>query len=498
MKDFVSATIEAHAPKPGLASDASRRTASRESPSLLVAIASYGRKQDHYLEQVLGEYRKLKIPCRIVVLTEAPKPVMGAELLIGLPSTNTYSLPFAHRKLFADHAADYDFFIYTEDDTLITAAHIEAFLSVQKHLTDDEILGFIRSEQTPEGGKYITSIHHHFRWLPESIEQRGGELFAQFSNEHSGCFIATRAQLQRAISSGGFMVEPHDEMYGMLEAAASDIYRQCGLRRLLCLSRLDEFIVPHLANKYFGEMGIPLQDLHRHVAALRDVHENDRWRGKLFQPESRAPRFQWSKNLYETPDRKVLAALPTSPGKVLSVGVAAGRLEEALRSNGVDVKAIALDAVFAGVLTAKGIDAVAGPLDESLARLGGQLFDTVVVDSVLHLVPDPIEWLRKLRGCLAPSGLLIAKIDNTGEWSSWLKDVWQARQRTRLPQFESSGVQPVSRGVLRRWCRNAGLQVLDLVPQVSDARRQRLGALTSDRFGHLVAGTFILKAKRVP
>ena len=64
--------------------------------SLLVGIASYGTAQDHFLEQVVAQYRGLDMNCRIVVLSNIDKPVQGAEVRVGLPSRDTYSLPFVH------------------------------------------------------------------------------------------------------------------------------------------------------------------------------------------------------------------------------------------------------------------------------------------------------------------------------------------------------------------------------------------------------------------
>src|SRR5690606_29799827 len=61
-----------------------------ETRSVLVAIASYGTKQDHFLERVVAEFRRLPMPTRVVVLSDRPKPAFGAEVVAGLPSRNTY------------------------------------------------------------------------------------------------------------------------------------------------------------------------------------------------------------------------------------------------------------------------------------------------------------------------------------------------------------------------------------------------------------------------
>lgn len=464
-------------------------------PSVLIAIASHGTAQDHYLEMVLAEFRKLSMPNKIVVLSDRNKPVQGAEVVVGLPSRNPYSLPFAHRKVFAENAEGYDLFIYTEDDTFLTGKHIEAFMEVQAKLKDDEILGFVRSETSPEGQKYITSIHHHFRWLPDTVVKRGGEMFAQLSNNHSGCFIATRQQLRKAIASGGFLVEPRSGMYGMLETAASDIYTQCGLRRLLCVSRINDFIVPHLANKYYSQMGIPFEELEAQVNTLSDLSCDSRWNGSLFNPQTKAPDFRWSKNLYEGPDEELLRTLPPSTRNLLSVGASSGVNELLLSKKGIKVCAMPIDPVFADAQRRHGIRTVEGPFESATKDLNGEEFDTILMADVLHLLANPIEWLNKLQSLLEPEGMLIASVWNTSEPIAWLKDWLDGQRRSVTPDYENIGVQPVSPKILRTWCNESGLELTQIIPLVTGSRHivRRLGYRP---FKSLCTTKFIMKAKR--
>src|SRR5687768_10664566 len=83
----------------------------RENPSVLVTIASYGTSQDGFLQKVISEYRRFRNPPRIVVLTNVNKRVEHAEVIVGLPTRNPYSLPFAPRKIMASRASDHDLFI---------------------------------------------------------------------------------------------------------------------------------------------------------------------------------------------------------------------------------------------------------------------------------------------------------------------------------------------------------------------------------------------------
>jgi SAM-dependent methyltransferase len=467
----------------------------KSSPRILMAIASHGTGQDHFLKKVVGEYRKLPTHVRVVVLSNLDKPVEGAEVLVGLPSPDPYSLPFAHRKLFVENVEDYDLFIYAEDDTLFTGNHIEAFFEAQSKLRADEIPGFIRSEISPEGETFITSIHHHFRWIPGSVVERGGELFARLSNEHSGGFMVTRKQLKKAIASGGFMVSPHAEKYGMLETAASDLYTQCGFRRLMCLSRIKEFIVRHLADKYYEHMGITLDELECQVEALMDVGEEGAWRGKLYDPVSGAPGFRWSANLYKDLDIGFLGTIPAGARRVLSVGCGYGENEEYLVREGLNVCVVPIDTVFGASLRRRGLRTVDGAFGKVVKELADERFDVVVLDRVLHLVEEPVEWLRGLRGVMSDDGVLVASVANTSEWPARWRDRRAGRKCCGTEGFAERGVQPVSIGRLREWCRESGLEVGEITPVFEDGRRV-LRKWPFEVLGRAFAQRFILKARK--
>jgi SAM-dependent methyltransferase len=465
-------------------------------PSMLVAIASHGIAQDHYLYKVLSEYRNIRAEKRIVVLCDRKKRVDGAEVLVGLPSRNPYSLPFGHRKLFADNADRFELFIYTEDDTLLTIKHIESFLWAHSKLRQGEIEGFIRSETSPDGKEYITSINSFFRWLPDTVVNRDGELFAELSNQHSGCFIVTRKQLEKAIESGGFLVKPHSEFYGMLETAASDIYTQCGLRRLICISRIRNFIVPHLSNKYFSQMGVSIDELEFQAMTLCDLSINDRWRGKLFDPESKAPGFRWSKNLYDTPDMELLKNVPLPTKNLLCVGSSTGENEAWLSAKGINVCAVPIDGVFGAYLRRRGIETVEGTLDLVINQLNGRKFDVVLMAEVLHLVEKPVEWLEKIGKLVIRNGIVIASVSNTREIPVWVNDWLSGRRRSMFCRYEDTLTQTIGCGRFRRMCRKSGLELVRIEPVVMSSKRaiERCG---KSKLMSMLASKFIFTAVRI-
>ena len=172
---------------------------------LLVAIASHGTNNDGYLARLVSEYRSMSFPVDIVVLSNLPKKVApGVEVIVvDLNGKNPWSLPFPHKQVFADRKSEYDLFLYSEDDTLVTEKNIRAFLEVSAALPDNEIPGFLRYEQGHQGEENYPEIHGRFHWDPQSVSFRGGHTFAYYTNEHAACYLLTQEQLGRAIESRG-------------------------------------------------------------------------------------------------------------------------------------------------------------------------------------------------------------------------------------------------------------------------------------------------------
>src|SRR5689334_12955015 len=132
---------------------------------ILVAIANHGTKNLKYLQVLLSEYRRMPHSVEIVVLSNEPKDLgSDIEVRVGVPAKNPWSLPFAHKPLFAERVNDFDLFIYSEDDTPITEKNISAFLEAVAILPETEIPGFLRFETGPDGQRHISSAHGRFHW----------------------------------------------------------------------------------------------------------------------------------------------------------------------------------------------------------------------------------------------------------------------------------------------------------------------------------------------
>lgn len=387
---------------------------------LLVTIANHGDKQRHFLEQLLASYRSMPYEVSVVILSDKEKDFgPDVEVRVGAPSPNPWSLPFAHRQVFQDRLRDYDYFIYSEDDTLVTAEHIEAFVRGCEMLGKNEIPGFIRSETDSEGNLHYSGCHSHFRWIPSSVCERGGKLWAELSNQHSACYIASRQHLEQAFASGGFPLEPHEGQYDMLCTAATDLYVSCGFKRLVCIDDLPAYTLPHLPNKYIGILGTPQEELDWQIEALRKIHAGKLPAEEISFPETKLPGGMASKHYWEQPDPKLEELIGRPSLRILIWGSGNGRLGLGLRQAGHRVSVVPLDPVMGECCKKRGLS-----FHES-----GEQYDVLVVADALHVVKDPTRQLERLRPLIRRGGRLIARVPN-------LNSINLRRKRYTDPRFK--------------------------------------------------------------
>lgn len=433
---------------------------------VFAVLANYGVNNDVFLRRVVEEYRSLPYRVHVAVLTNCQKTVPGAdEIVVHRPQGDPLTFPFAHKAILAEKGGEYDLFIYSEDDTLISGDNIEAFLQANAVLDDGEITGFLRFERTADGRKTVSTVNGHFRWDPSSVVKRGQDTFAYFANEHAACYLLTREQLKRAIQSGGYLVPPHQGKYNLLETAATDPYTQCGFRKLICISQIRRFLIPHLPNKYVGRFGIELEELERQIEALKRIGEGAKPSSMLLRTESRLSHQRWSKRLYDPPSEEIAGCIAGDARTVLSFGCGTGDLEDMLRLRGLAVTAVPLDGVIGACVEARGIETICGDENSIWRSLGRRRFDCILVLDLLQLVPRPVQMLEQLAGLLSPNGRIVASVPNVLQaWTIW-NGVRGRLQLDELFDYNRGGVHAVSFLTLRKWFAAAGLRLESVTTQ---------------------------------
>lgn len=448
---------------------------------MLVTITSYGDRNLQLLREVIRRYREMSAQVHIVVLSNTPKDLgPDVEVIVGLPAKNPWSLPFAHKPVFADRVDDYDLFVYTEDDMGLTELNVQAFLRATPLLADDEIAGFLRYEVDEAGTRYFLDAHGRYHWKPESGGRRGDYTVAQFTNEHAALYMLTRAQLKRAIGSGNFLRPPYAGRYDMLCTAATDPYTVCGFRKVICISALDDFVVHHLSNRYAGKWGISWDAFKAQVQTQLDIVEGRHPVSTLCQSETRMLHCEWSKSYYELPIDGLLELVPASARTVLSIGSGWGAAEERLKQRGVTVTLVPLDSVIGAAAGQRGMEVIYGSFVEAYATLQERRFDCALMSNLLHLVPDPEQVITQWSRLVRPGGTFVISGPNFESLRVKAKRILGRADYQKLRSFEASGVRVLGPRTLSRYLRGAGLERTAVRwLDSSGSTNGKLGALTS-------------------
>jgi len=429
---------------------------------ILVAIASYGTGNDRYLRQIIRQYQSMPFDIDIVVLSNIDKKATfdGIECLVGLPAKNPWSLPFAHKKLFADRRDRYDLFVYSEDDILITERNLRAWLAVNPLLEPDEVAGFLRVEFGSDGDVNYPDAHGNFHWDPQSVKRRGDCTLAYFTNEHAACYVLSRAQLNAALKSGGFDVAPHEGKYDLLCTAATDPYTQCGLTKLIPVSHLSQFTVHHMSNRYVGKMGVTAEEFGRLIDALLRIAVNDLTAKPLMTTETKLWRNAYAKDYYEPITEQFASLIPPTARSVLSIGCGSGAIERSLVKKGLRVAAIPLDPVIASVAAADGVEVFYEGLD-AVGLADERHFDCILCSNILHLSPEPEKLLSALHAFMHKDSTLIIQSPNMMSLRALRRYPREVARlaRARGAGYPSTGTHFSSLQTVRNWCTRAGFQI---------------------------------------
>jgi len=425
---------------------------------VLVAIANYGKKNMGYLNTLINEYRSMTYHVDVIVLSNIPKDLgTDIEVIVGLPTKDPWSLPFGHKKIFAERADDYDLFIYSEDDTLISENNITAFLDVTTVLPDNEIAGFMRYEIDASGKKYISTAHSHYHWLPDTVESHGDYTFARFTNDHSACYLLTRDQLKKAIESGGYLVAPHQGRYDLLCSAATDPYTQCGFSKVICVSPFHDFLIHHMPNQYIGKLGVALNEFELQLRELIAMKMDNQKNGQLFQTEKNLPTAKWNKSYYEPCRNDLLELVPQHAESVLSVGCGWGVTEAELVAKGCRVVAIPLDSIIAAVAQARGVTAIPPSFDSGIQLLADDHFDCIIFSNILQHLSDPAGILSRYSKVLSKNGIIVLSVPNLNHIKIW-RDYKLSKNFHLSNNFDVTQLHFTTEKMVETWFNKSGLE----------------------------------------
>jgi ubiquinone/menaquinone biosynthesis C-methylase UbiE len=463
---------------------------------LLVAIASFGEKNLEFIKKIIHRYQSMAMDVDVVVLSNIPKDLgPKVRVIVGLPSKNPWSLPFGHKALFAENVERYDLFAYSEDDMDVTEKNIQAFLRVTPELESREIAGYLRYEISPSGIWSLPEVHAAFHWKPESIARRNGYTIGEFTNEHAAFYLLTQAQLREAIASGGFLRGPCEGRYDMLCTAATDPYINCGFRKVICVSALEDFLIHHVSNRYVGQLGLPLSSFKEQIKTIADIGGKAHPASAICQTESKLLHGRWSKSYYEKTNEELLEMLPKSAKSVLSIGCGCGDTEIKLKKRGIEVTAIPLDSIIGAAAARLGINVVYGTLDECFANLDGRQFDCVLMTNLLHLLPNPKAVLEQYSRFVREGGTFVMGGTNFGRLPILIKKIFKVGDYWKLRSYAESGINICSPQTFKKHIERQGLRVKPIKWLHQAPPRRELNFVWT-RLGRFTAKDWIIRAQR--
>ncbi|MBI4664053.1 MAG: hypothetical protein HY735_35095 [Verrucomicrobia bacterium] len=223
----------------------------------LVCISNYGDAQLLYLHQLLIAYDSMPGFTVDVVLHTTTKVELNrysfrARQTLCDPSVGV-DLALLHRHVMMDAQDEYDLFIYTENDTLITERNLSAWRAATELLPDPYVVGFIRYEhsqkQPGDSELYLPDAHPSGGKVCKGQVVVNGIRCARLRNSHQGCFVLTRHQLKRAIRSPFFSYYNRSDPLNR-EVGATFVFIGCGLEKVIPIDRIDDLMIHHLSDKY--------------------------------------------------------------------------------------------------------------------------------------------------------------------------------------------------------------------------------------------------------
>ncbi len=230
--------------------------------TILLAITHYGTSNREYFLKCLREYNSFKnylITAHILLTNDLDcsefKNIKIEKHI--LPESLKHWFVHETKPIMYENRNNFDYFIYCEDDVLITEENFESFAFTQKNLPLPYICGFLRYELlNNDDYKYLFDnhpIHSQHRKGNVPIKQThtiNGLEYIEPYNPHQGCHILTLELMKYLEDKSPIYFEKKPIYVGILEGCASDIYYNCGLTKIIPKNNISKFLVHHLPNKY--------------------------------------------------------------------------------------------------------------------------------------------------------------------------------------------------------------------------------------------------------
>lgn len=248
---------------------------------LLVCIVNYSTRQLWALERLLKEYYSMDYDVDIIVHSNIPLDPDSLKTLnyeIPEESKELYNrikvqiydqlednnfLPHQTRQTIYDRREEYDMYIYSENDHLITQKNLELFLDVTKVLPEDKICGFFQCEEYPDLNLSVyPGAHAHYQWNFQTLSSINNSpyVFCQYTNPHQASYVLTKKQLHKVLDEIDFLEMDKSSGFTIKCTANTDIYVKPNWDKLLCISHWKSQLIQHLPSRYLRALCVRDRD----------------------------------------------------------------------------------------------------------------------------------------------------------------------------------------------------------------------------------------------
>jgi len=195
--------------------------------------------------------------------------------------------------------------------------------------------------------------------------------------------------------------------------------------------------------------------------------------------------------------RDILAEVPATARRVLSVGCGAGATEGELARSGVRVVGIELNSDAAATARSRGIEVIEGDALASFPALRDRRFDCLIYADILEHLTNPVAVLQSQVELLEPGGTVIISVPNFRNYSVFQELFLRGHIRyTDSGILDRTHVRVTTRRMVEEWLEIVGLTPGPIRYRIAMRREWLLNALSFGAMREFLARQVIVVATK--
>ncbi|MCB1712718.1 MAG: hypothetical protein KDH96_09670 [Candidatus Riesia sp.] len=226
-----------------------------------------GQQYTHELELniVLSGYESFGVPIDVVINTTKNLQITGyhnLNITYDIHSTSFgWELGIDCRRIIIENKDNYDYFIYSENDLMLSKETFDTYLSQLQKLKINELPGLLRFEYN-NGVKQLIDLHDHWKHnygISGEVQKNKFHI----RNLHQGLYILDKPRLERAIKSGGFDTTFvwNSAGWDKMVRCVTDLFTKCNFSRIFLIPEYEKLLIWHVSQNYCTREEAPWNDL---------------------------------------------------------------------------------------------------------------------------------------------------------------------------------------------------------------------------------------------